>query len=77
MATTSAEAQAYLTALKVAYVAVISGQEYTISIGGTTRRFKRNDLDTIRKEMEHWEQYESELAAGRQGMKIKFVTPHR
>lgn len=77
MATTAAEAQAYLTALKAAYVAVISGNEYTITISGTTRRLKRNDIGTIRKEMEHWEQYAAALEAGRKGMTVKFGTPHK
>ncbi len=71
-----AEAQAYLTALKAAYVAVISGQEYTITTGGNTRRFKRNDIETLRAEMEHWEQVVKDIQAGTRGIPVKFITTH-
>lgn len=75
MATLS-EAQAYLEALKAAYTAVISGQEYTIQTGGNTRRFKRNDIDVIRGEMEYWEEQISKIQAGTKGIPIKFGVIH-
>lgn len=71
------EEQAILAALKTAYTAVISGSEYTISIGGTTRRYKRNDIQVLRKEIEDCEGRISGLLSETRGMQIKFGTPHR
>lgn len=77
MATTKAEAQAYITALKTAYTAVMSGTEYTMTIGGNTRRMKRNDMKTLREEIEYWEQYIDDLDESTQGLKMKFGVPHK
>ena len=74
---TLAEEQAILAALKAAYTAVISGSEYTITIGGTTRRYKRNDIQVLRKEIEDCEERITGIQSEKRGIQIKFGTPHR
>jgi hypothetical protein len=74
---TLTEEQAILIALKAAYIAVIGGSEYTITIGGTTRRYKRNDILVLRKEIEDCEERIAGLQSETRGIQIKFGTPHR
>jgi len=70
------EEQAFLTALKAAYTAAISGKEYTITTGGNSRKFSRQNLDDLRKEMENCEERIAKITAGTRGIPVKFITTH-
>lgn len=74
---TLTEAQAILTALKTAYTAVISGSEYTITVGGSSRHYKRNDIEVLRKEIEHWELVIAKIGKDRKGIPVKYGTSYR
>lgn len=67
-----AEEQAFLTALKAAYTAAISGREYTINTGGNSRKFSRQNLDDLRKEMENCEARIAQLQSGSRGIPRRF-----
>lgn len=71
------EEQAFLTALKAAYTAAISGSEYTISTGGNTRKYSRQNLDELRAEMERCEERIVNIQSGSRGIPIKFGTMNR
>jgi hypothetical protein len=74
---TLTRAQEIYDALERAYLAVIAGNDYTITIGGTTRRFKRNDIEVIRKEMGYWENEIKGITNNNRGLNMKFGTSAR
>lgn len=48
------QANAQLTSYLAAETAVLSGQEYEITINGNRRKLKRADLDLIRDGITYW-----------------------
>lgn len=75
---TKTEIQTIITALKTAYSAIVSGgAEYTITVGGSTRRFRHHDLTAIRNEINYWEDELAKYDSDQRGIQIKFGTPHR
>lgn len=74
---TLARAQEIYDALESAYIAVIAGNDYTITIGGSTRHFKRNDIEVLRKEMGRWENVINGITNNNRGLNIKFGTSAR
>jgi len=76
MAVSLTQAQAYFDKFEVAYLAVISGSSYTISAGGNNRTFTRQDIKTLRSEMQYWSTYINKLNSGNKGLPIKFGTPY-
>lgn len=73
MATKLQNAQEMYDLWKNAYIALASGQEYSISTGGSSRTLKRGDIETVRKQMEYWEQRVSDLQGGTR--RRKFIVP--
>lgn len=71
---TLAEAQAIQTQLKTAYAALITGSEFSITMGGNTRRLKRQDMDQIRKEIDYFSSVIKQLENGTSGIPMKFGT---
>jgi hypothetical protein len=69
---TLVKAQEIYTKIEEAYIACLAGAEYTITIGATTRRFKPQDMDMLKKEMNYWSSVVDDLTAGRTGMTVKF-----
>lgn len=74
---TVVEINAYLTELKTAYNAAISGKSYTIGSGGNSRSYTRQDLQQLRGEISYWEGEKAKLDSGRTGIPTKFLTGHK
>lgn len=70
------EEQAFLTALKAAYIAAISGKSYTINTGGNSKSYTRHNLSELRAEMEACEERIAQIQAGTRGIPVKFGVIH-
>ena len=77
MAFTTIEIDEFLTDLKAAYKAVITGKSYTINTGGTSRSLTRADAPWIRDEMFFWDKQKAQATSGRKGIPTKFGTVWR
>jgi hypothetical protein len=76
MSTSLTKAQELYTALEAAYLAVVAGASYTISVGGNTRTFTRQNMKELRSEMEYWSSYIAKINSGQRGVPVKFGTPY-
>jgi len=76
MATSLTKATEIYNALEEAYLAVLSGSSYSISVGGNTRTFTRQNMKELRSEMQFWSSYISKLNSGKKGVPVKFGTPY-
>lgn len=70
------KAQEIYAKLEEAYLAVLSGKAYSITVGGNTRSFTRQSMTELRKEMNHWSSYINKLQSGKRGLDVKFGTPY-
>lgn len=70
------EAQEYLTELKNAYKDVFIGKSYTISVGGNTRTFTRQDMKSLREEIQFISSEIAKMQSGNRGLNVKFGTPY-
>jgi len=73
---TLAEAQAKLAALKAAELKAIQGKSFSMSVGGNTRSFTRQDMKNLKKEIRETSAYIAKLLSGKRGLNIKFGTPY-
>jgi hypothetical protein len=68
---TLAQAEAQLTLWLNASTAIASGQEYSIG----DRQLKRADLAEVNNSIKMWQQHVTRLSGGRNGMRVRGVTP--
>jgi len=73
---TLAEAQSKLAALKVAELKAIQGKSFSLTVGGNTRSFTRQDMINLKKEIRETSAYITKLLSGKRGLDIKFGTPY-
>jgi hypothetical protein len=68
------EIDGFIANLKSAYTSAISGKNYTINTGGTSRSVTRNDIVSLLNQIEYWQLEKSKLD-GDSGIPTKFITP--
>jgi len=71
------EAQEFYSLWKEAYIAVSSGQSYSINTGGSSRSLTRLNMAEIKKEMLYWQNIIKNLEKGKSGLSIKFGVPYK
>ena len=72
---TLAVATANYNAAAKAYQKALEGKSYSISAGGSTRSFGRQDIKELKAQMEYWAAEVERLSSSNTGIKIRYGFP--